>query len=426
MKESFLHFIWQLQYFHKQNLTTLQGDEIQIIFPGVSNSDAGPDFNNAKIRIGDIEWFGNIEVHVKSSEWFQHAHHNDPNYHNIILHVVWINDKIILHKDGTVIPAIELKGRVDEGLILKYASMVNSPELIPCHKQFPDIADIHKTSMLDKSLTRRVEAKAMEVKEFLIRNKGDWEETAYQVLARNFGFKVNADPFLMLSQGLPFKILSKHSCQLKQLEALLFGQAGFLEQDLNEEYPVSLKNEYLFLSHKYSIRAGMLSKFQWKFLRIRPANFPTIRIAEFAALIHKLPNLFSSFIEFENPGQIYKILDTELSEYWRDHYYFDTKVTAKNKKIGRSAIENIILNTIVPILICYAKEKDNNDYIERAIGFLEKLPPEDNKIVRLWAGQGLKVENSFDSQAVIELYNNFCKRKNCLNCNIGINILKSG
>jgi hypothetical protein len=424
MKESFLHFVWELQYFYKQNLTTCQGDDIQIIFPGTFNTDAGPDFSNAKIRIANIEWFGNIEIHIKSSEWYQHSHQTDPNYHNIILHVVWTNDKNILHKDGTVIPVIELKGRVDEKLILKYASMVNSPDLIPCHKQFPFIAAIHKTGMLDKVLTRRIEHKAKEVKALLDRNKGDWEETAYQVLAKNFGFKINADPFLMLSQSLPLKTLSKHSDHLQHLEALLFGQAGFLEQDLKEDYPILLKNEYAFLSHKYALNSQRLDEFQWKFLRIRPANFPTIRIAEFASLIYKLPNLFSSFIEFENASQIYNALDLHLSEYWNDHYYFGKKVTLKKRKIGRSSIENVVLNTIVPILVCYAKERDNNDYIERAISFMESLPAEDNKITRLWEEHGLEIDNAFDSQAVIELYNNFCKRKNCLNCSIGINILK--
>jgi hypothetical protein len=426
MKESFLHFIWELQYFHKKNLTTCQGDEIHIIHPGISNTDSGPDFSNAKIRIGNIEWFGNIEIHIKSSEWYQHSHHHDPEYYNIILHVVWKNDKNILHKDGTPIPTIELKDRIDEGLILKYKSMVNSPEVIPCSKALPDTPDIHKTSMLDKVLIRRIESKAAEVNQLLIRNKHNWEETAYQVLAKNFGFKINCDPFLMMSQGLPLKILSRHCDNLRDVEALLFGQAGFLEHNFEEEYPRELKKEYAFLSHKYSLSSARLSEFQWKFLRIRPANFPTVRIAEFAALIHKLPSLFSSFIEFENTGQIHKALDLNLSAYWDDHYYFDKKVKGKGRKIGKASIENIILNTIVPILVCYAKEKDNNDYIERAIHFLEFLPPEENKITKLWAGQGLCIDNAFDSQAVIELYNNFCRRKNCLNCNIGINILNPG
>jgi hypothetical protein len=424
MKESFLHFIWQLQYFHKTNLTTCEGDELQIIFPGILNSDAGPDFSNAKIRIGNIEWFGNIEIHVKSSEWYQHAHQNDPSYLNIILHVVWSNDKNILHNDGTPIPTIELKGRVEENLIIKYSTMVNSPEVIPCHQQLPYISDIHKTTMLDRVLTRRMENKALEVNKILKRNNFDWEETAYQMLARNFGFKINSDPFLMLSQSIPIKILLKHSNNQRQIEALLFGQAGFLEQNFNDEYPALLKKEYTFLSHKYMLSAGKLSEFQWKFLRIRPANFPTVRIAEFASLIYKIPNLFSSFIEFEDPEQIYKLLDLSLFEYWDDHYYFDKKVVKKKKKIGRASIENIILNTIVPILVCYAKEKDNNEYIERAISFLESLPAENNRITRLWGTEGLSVDNAFDSQALIELYNNFCKRKNCLNCTIGINILK--
>ena len=424
MKESFLHFIWELQYFAKKDLQTNQKEKIEILSPGTLNTDAGPDFLNAKIRIGEIEWVGNVEIHKQSSDWFLHHHQHDQAYGNVILHVVYKHDKEIFFADGTIIPAIELQNRIAEDLILKYSKLVNSPETMPCAAQLPGISSLIKFSAKENALFKRLQRKSAEVRTLLVKNKNNWEETAYQLLARNFGFKVNAEPFFRLSGNVPLKILDKHRQNIFQLESLLFGQAGLLDKKYADEYPCSLNKEHEFLSHKYSLQSNQLNPSEWKFLRTRPANFPTIRIAEFAALINKSPALFSSFLTFGSMYEIYSHFKVQTSDYWHTHYIFDKSVPVAPAMIGKSSIENIAINTIVPLLVCYSKEKDDEVYLNRAISILESLPAENNKITSLLTASGLEIDNGFDSQAAVELYNNYCKKKNCLNCNIGANIIK--
>jgi hypothetical protein len=424
MKESFLHYIWELQYFTKKNLRTNQKEKVEILNPGTLNTDAGPDFLNAKIRIGQIEWIGNVEVHKQSSDWFLHHHQHDQAYSNVILHVVYKHDKEIFFPDGTTVPTIELQHRIAEDLILKYSKLVNSPETIPCSSRLQDMSSLIKLSAKENALLKRLQRKSLEVKELLNRNKNDWEETSYQLLARNFGFKVNADPFFRLSKALPYRILSKHRHNLFQLEALLFGQSGLLDKKYEDEYPRSLIKEYEFLSHKYSLYDDKLKEFEWKFLRTRPANFPSIRIAEFAALINKNSSLFSSVIQLKNAKDLYSWFSAQTSAYWSNHYIFDKEVEAGPGILGKASIENLAMNTIVPLLVRYSGEKDEKIYLEKAISILESLPAENNKITQLLSGHGMEITNGFDSQAAIELYNNYCRKKNCLNCAIGNYIIK--
>jgi hypothetical protein len=424
MKESFLHFIWELQYFAKKDLQTNQQEKVEILSPGTLNTDAGPDFLNAKIRIGEIEWVGNVEVHKQSSDWFLHHHQHDQSYGNVILHVVYKHDKEIFFADGTIIPTIELQDRITQDLLLKYSKLVNSPETMPCAPQLPNISSLIKLSAKENALFKRLQRKSAEAGALLARNKNDWEETAYQLLAKNFGFKVNAEPFFRLSMAIPLKILDKHNKDIFQLEALLFGQAGLLEKKYKDEYPALLKKEYEFLSYKYSLSGYQLNDFEWKFLRTRPANFPSIRIAEFAALIHKGASWFSSVLDFKNAQEIYSYFRIQTSDYWSRHYIFDKEVSLTLGMFGKSSIENIAINTIVPLLVCYSKQKDDESYLDKALSILESLPAENNKITSLLSAHGLEIKNGFDSQAAVELYNNYCKKKNCLNCNIGTDIIK--
>jgi hypothetical protein len=426
MKESFLHLIWKLQYFNKQNLITTQGENIHVLHPGILNHDSGPDFSNARIKIGDIEWYGNIEIHIKSSDWKLHHHHNDDAYNNVILHVTWNDDEPVRRDDGCLIPTIELKNKIDEKFILKYSLIINNKEEIPCLKHFSSVEEINKLSMLDKVIVERMQKKAGGVKELLIKNNNDWQETTFQVLAKNFGFKLNDEPFLRLARSLSLKSLLKHRDHLFQVEAILFGQAGLLDGKLNDEYPKSLKKEYDFLSHKFVTTGKKLQKSEWKFLRIRPANFPTIRIAEFASLIYHQSAAFTSLLDFEKVGEVKEVFKVKVSDYWKDHYMFDKRSEKKSDPsgMGEESIYNIIINSIVPFLFCYAKEKDNELYIERALKFLEGIPAEKNKITRIWNDAGLSIKNAFDSQGSIELFNSYCKVKNCLNCDIGVSIIK--
>jgi len=270
---------------------------------------------------------------------------------------------------------------------------------------------------------QRLEDKANLVGELLKLNQGDWEETCYQMLAKNFGFKVNSDPFYQLARSLPYKIIQKQS-SLLQVEALLFGQAGMLETKTKDEYITSIFQEYKLLAQKYQLLESRLNPAQWRFLRLRPANFPTVRIAQFASLLYTSKNIFSQFISATSFSSIQKLLSVEQSSYWCNHYRFGKKSKGSVPTIGESSIENIIVNTVAPLLVAYGKYKDEQAYMDRAIEHLQQLPAEQNKITRTWGSLGLKVKTAFDSQSLIELFNNFCQKRQCLNCSVGVSILK--
>lgn len=428
MKEDFIHFLWLFQYFDKKDLITTQGESLTITQVGTHNHDSGADFSLSKIKIGGVDWAGDIEIHLKSSDWNAHKHQHNPAYNNVILHVVWTDDAPALRADGTPMPTLELKERTNPQWLYQYQILLSNKDVIPCASQFAHVKTIQKLSMLDKALAKRLEDKAFLLRALLVKNKQDWEETTYQVLAKNFGFKVNSEPFLRLSQGLPLKILLKHQDNITQLEALLLGQSGLLEQKpntekVNDEYIEQLKKEYHFLSRKYRIEDDQLAYENWKFMRLRPVNFPTVRLAQFASLIHQQQSLFSLF--FNNDYKtLVKKLQVSQSLYWQNHYTVGKVAKKQVPMLGKSSIENIIINTVVPLLVLYAKEKKQEEYIERATGFLEHIKAENNHILRMWEDLGLKVKNAFDSQALIELYNNFCTPRKCLKCTIGISIVK--
>ncbi len=423
MNESFLHYLWQFQYFDKNDLRSAEGEPISILKAGFLNSNSGPDFSEAKIKIGGIEWAGAVEIHIKSSDWQAHHHETDAAYENVVLHVVWDNDKPVIRKDKTVIPTLELKNRVDVSLLKEYKKLINSPGAIACEKSFPHVENLVKLSMLDKALMQRLENKADNINEILKLNNGDWDETFYQLLAKNFGFKVNADPFYQLAKSLPYKTILKQN-SLLQVEALLFGQAGMLETKTKDEYITSIFQEYKLLGQKYSLHEARLNPVQWRFLRLRPANFPTVRIAQFAALLYSSKNIFSQLISANSFSSIEKFLSVGQSAYWCSHYRFGKKAKGAVPNIGEPSVQNIIINTVAPFLVAYGKYKDEQPFIDKALELLQQLPAEQNKITRTWGELGLKVKTAFDSQSLIELYNNFCRKRQCLNCSIGISILK--
>lgn len=426
MSEDFLYFLWQFQYFDKTNLQTTVGEALQILSVGQRNTNAGPDFLNGRVLIEGIEWVGNVEMHFRSSDWHRHAHTLDRAYDSVVLHVVWENDIVIQQTDGTSVPTLELKTLTSRKLLYKYQALTESKEVIPCASQFVNSAEIQKRSMLDRALMQRLERKASAVHEMLERNHQDWEETTYQLLVQNFGFKINAEPMLRLAQGLPLKVLQKHRDNLTQLEALLLGQSGMLPvMKIEDKYVDKLRQEYDFLATKYALRSSQLRAHEWKFLRLRPANFPTVRLAQLATLIQHQPSLFSLFIHVENSKMLEQALRVKQSDYWQKHYQFQKEAISKVPVLGKTSVENIIVNTIVPLLVAYSEAKDNRVFLDKALELLEQLPAEKNYITELWEGLELKSKTAFDSQSVIELYNNFCSTKQCLNCRIGTALLKS-
>jgi hypothetical protein len=422
MQESFLHYIWQFQYFDKRELRVSTGEKLETFFPGTLNGDSGPDFNNAKIRLDNIDWAGSVEIHIKSSGWYDHHHDVDGAYENVILHVVWDEDKEVLRGDGSAIPTLVLNGRVDESLISKYQKLVHNSSSIPCERIFPKISDLVKFGMLDKALMQRLENKADQIVQLLRSANNDWEEVTYQLMARNFGFKINYDPFFQLANVIRRKTLLKHGDNLTQIEALLFGQAGFLDYGIKDDYFKELQREYKVLSSKYGLDNQKLKKENWKFLRLRPANFPTIRIAQFSALIHKNRNFFSKLIEPD--VEIVKLFDVRTSPYWHSHYRFGRKTARSISGLGMESVNNLLINTVVPLLVAYGKSQDDQEMIDRAVALLHGIKAEKNKITKAWSEIGLAIKDSFDSQALIELNNHYCLKRRCLACNIGVDILK--
>ncbi len=425
MKEDFPIFLWKYQVFLKSDLSTTSYETIQIINQGVINFNAGPDFNQAKVVIDGMLWVGDVEIHVNSSDWKTHKHQLDPAYNKVILHVVWEHDITVKRKDGSSIPTLELKHRVRYTMLSKYNFLKENLQKIPC---YPDIMKAEKvlvTNMIEKAVIQRLERKAAYVFALLGENIS-WEEIAYRVVAKNFGFKVNAEAFLRLSEVLPWKLLRRHGDNLFQLEALMLGMAGLLSFSVGEdEYSIKLKSEFAFLCHKYGLNDKVMPSTYWKFFRTRPVNFPTIRIAQFAQLCFRHYSMFSIFKELNDLEDYLSVLAIDQSSYWRNHYYFGKVGKREIPGLGMASINNLIINAIVTLKIAYGRQKDDEKQIESAIKLLEQLPAENNKITRMWKENGITATNAFQTQGLIELFQHFCVGKKCLNCNIGISILST-
>ena len=421
MKEKLLHYLWQVKRFDLKDLKTTGGESIQIIDFGVHNTDAGPDFQHARIRIGQTLWAGNVEMHVLASDWIKHLHQEDKAYNNVILHVVLEEDQTIARNNGELIPCLELRHRIPAGIEKQYAKLLQNTNWIPCHHLFAGVPEVKRNLWLDRLTVERLEEKTRYLQLVLHRTRTDWEESFYQILARSFGVKVNADAAEQLARSLPLRILRSHRQNLFQVEALFFGQAGILEGTFNDDYPKRLKKEYLFLQKKYGLQS--MKREQWKLLRLRPANFPTLRIAQFSSLMFSNTHLFAKILSALNVKEIEHLFDLKLSLYWHDHYVFDKHSPRRPKRLGQQTIHHIIINTIIPFLFLYGKERDNKACLDKALAFLEALKAENNRIISGWEAVGAIPVNAGQSQALIQLKNNYCDQKRCLHCTIGDQIL---
>src|SRR6218665_426917 len=421
MNELLLHAIWKYQFFQKGNLQTAQGEAVNILKQGNYNTDAGPDFLHARIQIGETEWNGHVEIHVHSSDWNAHKHQENNAYQNVILHAVWENNKDILRPDGTLLPVLELKPIVNPQLLENYKGLAQNNSPVPCSSQLSSVASVTRWSATEQALVQRLEKKSDKVLGLLKVLNDDWEETAFQLLAQNFGLKINAEPFHLVAQSIPIKTIRKHLNNLLQTEALLFGQAGMLSAT-GDEYARTLKKEYEFLKHKYSLeqKANVL---QWKFLRLRPANFPTIRMAQLAALLQSAKSLWSSLMEINNFKEAEKLFAIETSPYWKEHYRFGKKSAAPVPAFGKDIRNNILINTLTPLWAAYGRAKDEPMWMEKALMLLQHVPGEKNRITKLYEALDWKSKTAFDSQGLIELHNEMCMQRKCLDCAIGIKIL---
>ncbi len=423
MKENFIVYLWKNRLLHPGKLQTTKGERVEIIHPGQENHDAGPDFFAAKIRIDGTLWVGNVEIHTLSSNWEKHGHQHNPAYDNTILHVVFEHDRETAIPTRQMIPIMEVKNCFEKHILDNYQNLLLSKTWVPCQNNLEMVDNFIIQNWLNRLLVERLERKTGEISHFLEYFSNDWESTFYYLLARNFGFKVNASPFGLLAQHTPYNLLAKNKNQLTTIEALLFGQAGLLEKPFKDVYPRTLKDEYRYLQKKYKLQP--LKKELWKFSRLRPVNFPTLRIAQFAMLVHTSGRLFRRIIQAVSPAEIIELFQIKASPYWGNHYVFDKASAGKPKNIGKDALRNIIINTIAPVMFVYGKESEKPQVSEKALSLLQEVPAENNNIIRNWKTLGVKPQNAADSQALLELKKYYCVPGKCLSCAIGHVILKN-
>lgn len=423
--EFFLQSIWEYSLYRPEGLRSTRGEQITVVHPGKRNRFSGPDFEEARVRIGSTLLVGHVEVHIRSSDWFAHGHHRDAAYERIILHVVWEDDAGSTLPD--CIPVLKISAHVAASVLHRYRYLHQSLAAIPCEKHLASVSYLKRKSWLNRLLAERWEQRFRNWEGILQQQKGDWRVLLYWCLAENFGFKANAAAFLSLAQSIPLSLLGRHQDQLFQLEALLFGQAGFLHRDFSEEYPFRLKQEYQFLRRKYGLVPMPVHR--WRFMRLRPANFPTLRIAQFAALIHRSFHLFQHMVAQSALQELMQLFeDIQASEYWEQHFRFEDTSQKKScrRSLGADAIRNIIINTVAPLRFMYGTHTGVDTYPEQSLALLEKLEPERNARIAEWEQRGWIPDNAAESQALLELLTSYCNEKRCLQCAIGQTILRSG
>jgi hypothetical protein len=418
LTEELLQFIWQHRYYNGADACTVQGDPVTILHPGVWNRDQGPDFLGARIMIGPLLWVGHVELHIRTSHWDAHRHNGDLHYDNVILHAVWQHDKQV---SGSQLAILELQPLVAGVLLQRYALLMHSSQMVACQGQLPALSGLAWLAWTERLAIERLTRKAGYVLELLAVSGNHWEEVFWWLLARNFGMKVNADLFEQVAKSLPVTLLARHKASVPQLEALLLGQANLLNGHFTDAYPVMLQKEYRFLKHKYNLPT---LKAQPGFLRMRPAAFPTLRLAQLATLLHQSTHLFSYLREAGKLEDVTRFFDVTANDYWHYHYRPDEPTAFMPKKPGITTIHNIIINTIVPVLFAYGVYKEEENIKERAIDWLSQTPKEENKITKQWAQVNIHAHNATDTQALIELKNNYCTPKRCLECAIGNKILR--
>lgn len=418
--EQLLHYVWKHKIFPLKELKTTTGQQVEVIDTGLAKTDAGPDFFNAKLKLDGVLWIGNIEIHERSSDWFKHGHHADAGYNSVILHIASEIDTEISRSNGERIPQIQLI--CPEAVRTNYKELLETDSYPPCYRIIPSLPPFTAHSWMTALQMERFEQKATLLNERLKRCQGNWEDAFFITLARNFGFGLNGDAFETWAHRLPFRAVDKHRNDLFQIEAIFFGQAGILEDSDGDGYYLRLKKEYTYLQHKFGLIPMDASL--WRFLRLRPANFPHIRIAQLACLYHRAYGLLSRIMETETLQGVRDILKGGTSEYWLTHYTFGGSSPSRPKTLSNTSLDLLIINTVVTFLYAYGLHKGNRVLCARAGSFLEELKAENNYITRMWEQCGMKASNAADSQALIQLKKEYCDKKKCLYCRIGYEYLK--
>lgn len=423
MREDFLHYLWKYKKFDFTNAETTQGEKVLLIDSGTHNFNSGPDFFNARLKIGEQVWAGNVELHTKASDWYFHQHEKDRNYDNVILHVVWEDDVEVKRHNKTPIPALSLKSLVDKDLINGYQKLfASSQNWINCEKSFKHIDDFTLRHWQERLYLERLEEKSILIQDLLTKSGNNWESVLFQMLAKNFGLNLNGDAFLSMAQSLDFSVVQKASQNNLQIEALLFGQCGLLDRQLNIPYFIQLKKEYAYLSHKYNLtNSGVIRP---KYFRLRPGNFPNIRLSHLASLYFEHNNLFSELVASKSLEAIYNILDVETSSFWNTHFTFPKKHKDRKKVLSNAFKDLVLINTIIPLRFCYSRAIGNEE-VEELLFLIEQIPAENNKIVQNFKKLRENcAENSLQSQAMVQLKKIYCEANKCLDCAIGAKLLQ--
>lgn len=422
MKEDFLHHIWQFKKFDFSNLETAQAEKLTILNSGQYLQKAGPDFFNSQIIIGNQKWAGNVEIHLKSSDWYVHHHENDTNYDNVILHVVWEHDTEVFRKDNSEIPVLELKKYVSKKTLENYMDLTSAKTWIFCEREISNVNDFVFKNWQEKLFFERLERKSFPIQKILEETENDWEATLFCALAKSFGLNTNGEIFLKIAQSIPFSIIRKESFEVENLEALFFGRTGLLDFESEDLYFKDLKFRYNYAFTKYQLQKVYIDPIQ--FFKHRPDNFPTIRLSQLANLYHSRLNLFSSLINAQSLPEYYKIFKVEVFDYWKTHYQFDKISPKKRKSLTTSFVDLLLINTIIPLKFAYAKSQ-GKDISEELIDLLEAIQSEKNVIIEKFSNFGIQSKNAYESQSLLQLKNEYCNQKRCMECAVGLELMKS-
>lgn len=421
MKEDFLHYVWQYRKFEFTDLKTLQGESLTIIQPGQYLKTAGPDFFNAQIVVGNQKWAGNIEIHVKSSDWYLHRHETDSNYDNVILHVVWEHDTPIFRKDNSEIPVLELQHYVSKECFQKYQLLVSVKSWIYCENQIKETDSFVMQNWLERLFFDRLERKSVPIHQLLAETENDWESVLFCMLAKNFGLNTNGESFFKMAKSLPFSIIRKESFEWENLESLFFGTLNLFPAEPEDLYCRDLKNRFDYISQKYQLPKKIFAPVE--FFKHRPDNFPTIRLAQLAMLYYQKHNLFSKIIAAKSMDDFYSIFGISVSDYWQTHYQFDKESPKKKKAFSKSFVDLLVINTIVPLQFAYAKSL-GKEISEEILELVRQIASEKNTVIEKFFNFGIKAENAFESQSLLQLKNEYCNQHKCLQCAVGIQLLK--
>lgn len=422
MTEAFLQYLWQHRLFDG-SLTTVDGVSVEVVHPGFLNTDAGPDFVDVRLRLGGFLWAGCVEIHLKSSDWNRHHHSSDCAYNGVLLHVVYQYDVAVKLPDGSVLPTLEVCRSIPEVVWHNYEMLLNPPaELaVGCASKFHQVSPLARRAAFDGLGVERLQKKTQEVGRILNDTRGDWEQCCYLLLAHYFGGRVNAFPFELMAKSVDKTFLARWRDDATRLEALFFGQAGMLQDYFDDDYPRQLQADY----HALQKGAGLtpISLHLWKFFRLRPSSFPTLRISQFAQLMARSQSLFASLLEMERIEELHAFFDVAASDYWLSHYRFDQPSVVRCKRVGEEMADRLILNAWIPLLFEYGQQRDDDICRQKAIDLLQQLPAEVNRVTRIWQSVPVVAENAAQSQALLHLYNNYCHDHRCLQCPFGYYIL---